>query len=375
MKQKNLVLITGLALVLVMTFSVISAGWFTGKAVDWSTKIYKGNTRAIPGTDSKITISDINLDTRSAVILIDDVGVNDLKEGETANFEEYSVYLREVGKTLYAKWVKVDVKEIGENGNEKSLKANGEYCTIGTECTSGFCENELCVTHEQWIEEIYCNELDNVVKEQIILLKEAREKDGGDTGEINLHCDEKQTYKNGFILIPGCDNKGILLKVTTITNSTTGYSSDAVNFMNVLTGDFYHTVIMREGEGYLSMCGEQYAYSVKYGGLSTVADTSRWVKLMSNNLICRNYNSCDFAKSSPQDVELTDNKLNYVTINGQDYTIELVSASDTVATIQVTKIESKEITEGTTKLVNGLNIQVVNSDETNSELSATIRIM
>jgi hypothetical protein len=150
MKQKNLVLITGLALVLVMTFSVVSAGWFTGKAVDWSNKIYRGNTRAIPGTDSKITIESINFEERSAVILINDVGVNDLKEGETANFEEYSVYLREVGKTLYTKWVKVDVKEIGESNDEEETCVDGDggknYYVKGTVSASDESGADECCT-------------------------------------------------------------------------------------------------------------------------------------------------------------------------------------------------------------------------------------
>jgi hypothetical protein len=109
MKQKNLVLMTGLALVLVMTFSVISAGWFTGKAVDWSTKIYKGNTRAIPGTDDKITI--VSASDNSAIVDING-NAKEITEGQTRVIGKYSVYVVDAGKTLFSYWAKVEVKEI-----------------------------------------------------------------------------------------------------------------------------------------------------------------------------------------------------------------------------------------------------------------------
>jgi hypothetical protein len=72
----------------------------------------------------------------------------------------------------------------------------------------------------------------------------------------------------------------------------------------------------------------------------------------------------------------SDNPTAEVTIAGKAYTIELVSASDTSATIQVTDSEgntnSKEINEADSKKVGDITIAVTNSDETNLKLSASI---
>jgi hypothetical protein len=65
-----------------------------------------------------------------------------------------------------------------------------------------------------------------------------------------------------------------------------------------------------------------------------------------------------------------------VTVEGKTYTVELVSASDTAATIRVTDStgasESKEINEAASKKVNGLTIAVTTADENNLLLSASI---
>jgi len=65
-----------------------------------------------------------------------------------------------------------------------------------------------------------------------------------------------------------------------------------------------------------------------------------------------------------------------VTIAGKKYTLELVSASDTAATIKVTNeagtSEQKEVTEGFSKKINGLTVAVNTADETNFKLSASV---
>ena len=65
-----------------------------------------------------------------------------------------------------------------------------------------------------------------------------------------------------------------------------------------------------------------------------------------------------------------------VVIGGDTYTIELVSASDTAATIKVTdsagNSESKEINEAASKKVNGITVAVTTADETNLKLSASV---
>src|SRR3989344_1261649 len=65
-----------------------------------------------------------------------------------------------------------------------------------------------------------------------------------------------------------------------------------------------------------------------------------------------------------------------VTISGKTYTIELVSASDTAATVKVTdsdgKSETKEVSENASKKINGVTIAITNADETNLKLSASV---
>lgn len=65
-----------------------------------------------------------------------------------------------------------------------------------------------------------------------------------------------------------------------------------------------------------------------------------------------------------------------VTVAGATYTVELVSASDSAATVKVTNSagtsESKEINEAASKKVNGITVAVTTADETNLKLSATV---
>jgi len=72
----------------------------------------------------------------------------------------------------------------------------------------------------------------------------------------------------------------------------------------------------------------------------------------------------------------SDNPSTSVTIGEAVYTVELVSASDTSATIKVTNSagtsETKEVNEAASKKINGVNIAVQTADETNLKLSASI---
>jgi len=65
-----------------------------------------------------------------------------------------------------------------------------------------------------------------------------------------------------------------------------------------------------------------------------------------------------------------------VEVGGAQYTLELVSASDTSATVKVTNAagesQTKEINEAASKRVNGIDVAVTNADETNLKLSATV---
>jgi len=65
-----------------------------------------------------------------------------------------------------------------------------------------------------------------------------------------------------------------------------------------------------------------------------------------------------------------------VTVDGMSYTVELISTSDTAATIKVTdssgNSETKEINEAASKKINGLTVAVTAADENNLLLSASI---
>ncbi|MEK6855136.1 MAG: hypothetical protein AABX73_02855 [Nanoarchaeota archaeon] len=67
-----------------------------------------------------------------------------------------------------------------------------------------------------------------------------------------------------------------------------------------------------------------------------------------------------------------------VTINGKTYTVELVSASDSGATVRVTdadgKSDEKQVNENASKKINGLEVSVSNADETNQKLSARVTV-
>jgi hypothetical protein len=80
---------------------------------------------------------------------------------------------------------------------------------------------------------------------------------------------------------------------------------------------------------------------------------------------------------SAEKVDLSsDSATAQVTIAGAAYTIELVSASDTTATVKVTDSagdsESKEVTEAQSKKINGLTVAVTSADENNLKYSASV---
>lgn len=84
-------------------------------------------------------------------------------------------------------------------------------------------------------------------------------------------------------------------------------------------------------------------------------------------------------KSSEKITLTSDDPISEVTIAGETYTVELVSASDTTATVRVTdssgNSDEKTVTEeASPKKVKGLSIGVTNADETNLRLSATITL-
>jgi hypothetical protein len=72
----------------------------------------------------------------------------------------------------------------------------------------------------------------------------------------------------------------------------------------------------------------------------------------------------------------SDNPTATVTVGGETYTVELLSASDTSADIQVTdsagNSDNREVNEADSKKIEGLEVGVITADETNLKLSATV---
>ncbi len=83
-------------------------------------------------------------------------------------------------------------------------------------------------------------------------------------------------------------------------------------------------------------------------------------------------------KSSKRVSLSSDDPSTEVTVDDKTYTVEMVSSSDSAATVKVTNSEgvseSKEISEGTSKTVNKLEVGVDTADETNLKLSATLLV-
>ncbi len=82
--------------------------------------------------------------------------------------------------------------------------------------------------------------------------------------------------------------------------------------------------------------------------------------------------------STKASLDSVSNPSEEVTILGKTYTLELVSASDSAATIKITdsdgNSDSKEITEDTSKTIKGVEVAVSTADETNQKLSATVLV-
>ena len=81
--------------------------------------------------------------------------------------------------------------------------------------------------------------------------------------------------------------------------------------------------------------------------------------------------------ANSQEITLTnDNPTKEVSFDGRAYSVELVSASTTTATIKITDdkgyAESKEVAEGYSKDINGLAVKVVSADATNFALTASL---
>ncbi|MBX4196474.1 hypothetical protein KW805_02720 [Candidatus Pacearchaeota archaeon] len=97
------------------------------------------------------------------------------------------------------------------------------------------------------------------------------------------------------------------------------------------------------------------------------------------NVNCPNGCQNGACKLGPGQIYLTSDAPSQITsIDGVEYTIELISASDSAATIRVTKddgtYETKEVLENSSKTINGIIVAVTNADETNLKLVAMLKL-
>ena len=86
-----------------------------------------------------------------------------------------------------------------------------------------------------------------------------------------------QTYRSEYIVL-GNEDEGHIVKVSTITNQSTGYSNDKVSFTDVLdTTSTFDATLTAEGTGTVTIGGK--VYTVTYSGDSSSSEDSRWVRL------------------------------------------------------------------------------------------------
>lgn len=99
----------------------------------------------------------------------------------------------------------------------------------------------------------------------------------GDNDGRNISVFEgQQVYRNEYLVV-GNEAEGYLLKVSQITNQTTGYSSDKVKFTDVFSGDVYDTTLTADGSGTVTIGGK--VYTVTYNGTAEGSEDQRSVKV------------------------------------------------------------------------------------------------
>ena len=99
-----------------------------------------------------------------------------------------------------------------------------------------------------------------------------------DSEERNITViEEAALYRNEYVVV-GNEDEGYLLRLSQVTNQTTGFSQDAVKFVDVFdSSSTYSATITSEGGGTVTIGGK--VYTVTYSGLATAAEDSRVVRL------------------------------------------------------------------------------------------------
>lgn len=80
----------------------------------------------------------------------------------------------------------------------------------------------------------------------------------GDSDEWSLNVLENGAINESGYSVVGNEDEGVLVELSTLTNGTTGYSDDVVEFTNVITNDKYSASLTSEGVGTVNIEGRSY---------------------------------------------------------------------------------------------------------------------
>lgn len=83
----------------------------------------------------------------------------------------------------------------------------------------------------------------------------------GDSNDWPLIVQELGQINESAFALVGNEDEGVLVELTKLTNQTTGYSDDEVEFTNVISGDKYTATITGEGAGSINVEGASYTFS------------------------------------------------------------------------------------------------------------------
>ncbi len=98
-----------------------------------------------------------------------------------------------------------------------------------------------------------------------------------DSDGRNISVFESGAVYRGEWVVLGNQEEGRLLKVSTITNQTTSYTSDKVRFTDVFSGDTYDATLTAEGVGTVTIAGK--VYDVNYYGANSISEDARYVRV------------------------------------------------------------------------------------------------
>ena len=204
----------------------------------------------------------------------------------------------------------------------------------------------------------------------------------------------KKIRTDNFVLVTDGE-KVKLLKLQSIEDSSSADSEDdLVKFKDVITGENYEVNIESEGKGIVYIFGKEFI--VYYYGSTVVASDERYIEidypgtsgpdrfsfescLKDKGIGVSGSGSTEVGAGAGVITLTSEESVRVVVVGDAKYRVELVSASDTSANIQVVgsngKSESKEMGENEARVFFELvNIKLLNADENNLKLKVVLSI-